>query len=182
MRNVIHKTVKFFKEHESQFYMFSICILLITAVLLGFAIYRQRHLASLLKQGVPRPSSVVVSPEPRSALQEEDVLKFPGPDASAEEKMRHFDIARSLAKDGQYVDIGNCTASPTVFRVREKDAFTVRNQDTIAHTIILDQEHQYTIGISSKKTLIADFPHGQGLYGYGCDNPTQTVGLFFVVP
>jgi hypothetical protein len=156
-----------------------IALLLLTAIGLGYAIYQERGV-----KPAAHSEGLSLIPEMDTAtptMREKEVLNI-DPSASEQLKQRHFMLAVSLATADEYLDIGNCTASPLVLKVKDRASFKARNKDTILHRIAIDSQHVFSIPAKSTQTLTADFGKGPGLYGYGCDAGTKTAGLILVVP
>lgn len=164
-----------------------IVLLVVIAAGLGYFIY---------KKSLTEPASVevgedqVTASRPPQSLQdlegvasEEEVavLNAPGPDATEEERRSHFLLVQKAAKASPYLDITKCSiAQPVVFEVKDGATFTVKNEDTIEHGIVIDAEHTYRIPAGETKDIVADFGKGPGVYGFGCDSVPHAVGFFLI--
>ena len=178
MMRITIKTVK----RETFFYL-AIVLLALLAIVLGYLIYQQQFSEESISQEPPARSGIEQTPQEKSTDEIPEVLNIPPPDASQEEKQKHFEIALQEAKEASYLDITQCTlAVPVVFRVREGESFEVRNNDTKPHTIIINPENTFTIPAKESRDIAPDFVQGPGLYGYGCDLTAHSVGLFLVAP
>lgn len=111
-----------------------------------------------------------------------NVLNTPPQDASREEKQEHFQLALSMAEEADFLDISGCEPKPLVLSLKESETFSVKNTDSIPHVIRLSAETAFTIEANGTTELKADFEHGPGMYGYGCDDGGRTAGLFIVNP
>lgn len=161
--------------------------LVLGAILLGYLIYQQQTGLSFFEkantQNVSSPKNLSTSPSNGAYTNEADVLKWPAPDASAEEKQRHTDLVLSLAKDAEQVDIADCIGRPIVSRVQMDQPFALRNQDSVDHTVAIGENVRLFIPAGSTKDITADlkiFEFGQGNYGYTCDNQQEVAGIFLV--
>ena len=149
-------------------------VLTVLAIVLGYLIWLQ---PPPVTPGAQEKEVLSISSE------EERVLQTPGPDATEEERRTHFELALRLATRTDFLDISACkVVEPVVFKVVERETFTVRNDDDIEHVMIIDEEHIYPVPAKGTLELVADFGNNTGLYGYGCDDVPQAVGLILVEP
>lgn len=160
-----------------QKYVFTIAIaaLVLIALGLGWLIFQQSS-----PEAAEEPSQ-----EQESGLSgdAERVLTTPGPEATEEERIAHFELARRLAQESDVLDLSACSlADPVVLKVTEGDAFTVKNDDTQPHTMVFNEDTLRQIPAGGSIELTADFEMGSGLYGYGCDSVPRAVGLILVEP
>lgn len=154
-----------------------IIILLVPAIILGQAIYKQHN---------PQPSSrsVVSSSKlmPTDLTEDEKaVLHPPSLDAPSTEKEKHDALAVKLSKEGDSLDITNCGSNPLVLRIEINENLKVKNSDNIDRKLIFDDTHEYQIAKNSTTNLKVDFGHGVGLYGYICEGVGLT-GFILVTP
>ena len=113
--------------------------------------------------------------------EEAEVLQRSGQDTSSEEKRLYFELVQSIAQSAPYLDVSKCViVQPVVFRVRQGESFSVRNDDTIEHTISLLAGEQFTVPAEGTIDVSPDFQEGPGVYGYRCDTVSSDVGLFLV--
>jgi len=184
----------------------AIIILIAAAFGLGYAIYMQRSGGSSdtllenrfnnLQQGeiVPVPGAqkyegeesplinLLPSAEELGITEEERAaLAHPEKDAPLEEKQRHLELVRKVAKEARYLDITKCTiATPVVLKVKYEEEILVKNSDNIPHTIVFDAENIMSIPANSTTNITPSFERGPGTYGYGCDKTPHAAGLFLV--
>ena len=178
---IMHITIKTTKR-ETFFYL-AIVLLALVAIVLGYLIYQQQFSEESTSQESLTRSGIEQTPQKKSTDEIVEVLNIPPPDASQEEKQKHFELALREAKEASYLDITQCTlAAPVVFKVREGESFEVRNNDTEPHTIIINPENTFTIPAKESRDIAPDFVQGPGLYGYACDNVPRAVGMLFVEP
>lgn len=152
-----------------------IIILLVVALLLGQAIY---------KQHMPQPPAEPVAPSliPSDLTEDEKaVLNPPSPDAPAAEREKHDALAEKLSKESDSLDITNCRSNPLVLRIKNNENLKVKNSDNIDRNLIFDDTHKYQIAKNSTTNLKVDFGHGVGLYGYVCQGVGLT-GFILVTP
>ncbi len=142
-------------------------ILVVVAIVLGGLVYKQY-----------RPSDS--GSQNQQKFSAENIFMTPGPDASEEEKRRHFEAVVKLAQDISVLEIGSCRPSPIAVRIKRGSSLTVKNPDGGPHVIGLDLTTTYEIKAAGDTVVTPEFAHGPGLYGFGCDNSTGTVGFFLV--
>lgn len=183
---------KFSQEEKNKIFIGLTIALAGIAALLGYAIYSQslpqisqeqeRINLPASPQFQPNSQQVIPPPLVRDDLTSEEsaVLNTPDINASVEERQRHFELARSIAQDADYLDIGGCSASPVVLRTKKGLQVMARNQNTSDHTIVFNQDLIYPIPAGETKKLEDVFKQGAGLYGYGCDAYPGTAGLILV--
>lgn len=181
------KCTKYLKLHTKKYIVkdmkneekmnIAVVFLIVVAVMLGYMIFQQSR---------PKSTDRIEKAGAAQALfqdladKERAVLNVPSQDSTQEEKQQHFELVLRIAKEADYLDISQCIPSPVVFKVKNDERFTVKNPDAVEHTIGLDPDHIFSVPAQSTKTIVADFGHGAGLYGYGCDASTKAVGLFLV--
>ena len=162
--------------------------LIVLAVLLGFALKNKSvnpdnpsAEGEVSDSEAENPLGDFVDTRDLSSLSanQKSVLEVPynGTDA---EKKAHFDLAVSLAKDSNIVDVAGCLGSPLVSRVKKGSSIVLKNTDNVDHEIIFNESVKYTVGASSQQTIQGPFEKGSGLYGFGCDNNPGVAGLFLV--
>jgi len=174
---------------------------ILIAVILSFAIYKQRSYETddILFQrrflSDTSPDSIADnSPKPTPtqsgdnldelSIEELESLVLDPPEkyASNEEKERHFSIVQRIAKSAEYLDITKCNvASPVVFKVKDGEAFIVKNDSSVEHTISIHDNQIFSIAAHSTKSIQPDFKIGAGVYGYGCDSSPREVGMLLVI-
>lgn len=171
-------------------------LLIILAIVLGYAIYKQRFEPSSsgkseqIKEQVPVDSSSeskgdyggLPSAEELGITSEElTALDFPASDAPINEKNNHIDVVNKIAKEASYLDITKCEiADPVVLKIKESKGTKVRNQDSVPHTLRIDADNKFIIPAGATEQIKPDFLHGPGMYGYVCDQVTHVVGIFLV--
>ena len=144
------------------------------AILLAIAIFNQQKakLSTLNSAFSPSPSAQS-STYPQMTDDERLILYPPAVDASKSAKQKHAQTVKKLAKEGSILEIKNCQPTPLVLQVKIGSKFIVKNSDSVAHTILIDEEHQYQIPANGNIEVTAQFKYGTGDYGYVC----QGVGL-----
>ena len=166
-----------------------IIILAFIALVLGYAIYRERF-ASFDKKSVSGTQFAQTQdfqapqsqgPALYSGDDERAVLNAPSPDAPEEERQAHFELAKSVAQDAEYLDITGCVGSPLVLKVKGNEPISVRNDDAVEHSIGFNNA-LYPISAGGTTEVAFDFHSGPGLYGYGCDTSQGAAGMFLVGP
>ena len=110
----------------------------------------------------------------------DDVLSFPGPDASDEEKQAHSELVFSMAQDTDVINITQCEADPVVARMAVGGSVTFKNSDDGAHVIRM-LGADYEVAANSEILVTPDFSNGTGVYGYGCDSVPGGAGLFAAI-
>ena len=175
MGQYINQMNSFLQKYDT----YMVFALILAVFLLGYVFYGQYGLPFGLKtagQTSPFDYSLSESDDENA----KNVLKTPGPNASKEAKRAHFLLAQQLAKEVEYLDITGCKANPVVMKAKAGSTIKVRNQDAQKHSIVLDRDRQSEIPPEGINVAAVNFYNGEGLYGYGCDNSTNAVGMFLV--
>lgn len=150
-----------------------IYILLGIALVLGYFIYQQLSPET--------PITDRQAPSPGVTPSEQGVLAFAGEDASAEERELHAELVRREAKDVNILDISNCTPDPVALRVEYGESITIKNSDTVAHTLSHRETSIIPAG-GTKDVVVSDFAEIEegieGFAGYSCDG--SLVGVFHI--
>lgn len=154
-----------------------IIILLVVALVLGQAIYKQHNPQPL----PPSKPDVPKLMPPDLTADEKAVLIPPSPDAPSAEREKHDALAAKLAKESDSLDITNCHSNPLVLRIKINKNLKVKNSDNIDRKLIFDDTHEYLISKNSTTTVKVDFGKGAGLYGYICEGIGLT-GFILVTP
>ncbi|MDP2735599.1 MAG: hypothetical protein Q8P12_05330, partial [bacterium] len=155
--------------------LLAIVALILIAVGLGYLIFQQYSPAS--EQGQEQEQGSELSGDAGR------VLTTPGPDATEEERIAHFELARRMAQESDVLDLSACSlADPVVLKLTEGQSFAVKNDDEQPHTMVFNENTMHQIPAGGSIELTADFEMGPGLYGYGCDSVPRAVGLLFVEP
>jgi len=154
-----------------QFLNITIIVLLAIAVILGYKIYKVKGFK------IPSDQSFQSSPTPTVNPEEKEVLNFPEPSASNEEKKKHSQLVLKLAKETDTIDITNCQPEPLVVYLDRGDKLTFKNQDEEPHKIKWGgKDTEITNGM----TVISAsqvFGSEVGDYGYLCDGSEKPVGV-----
>lgn len=154
------------------------------ALFLGIAIYKT--VASKAPRGIKLATPASTAPSGAAnavpgAAEKQQLLKI-RQDSSQEEKQRHFDLVQKFAQDVAYLDITGCAPRPFIIRLKDGKEFGVKNADGAEREMGIDPQHIYTIPARSEKKIKADFGHGPGVYGYGCDKSQDAVGMLLIIP
>ena len=157
-------------------------IVVIVVLVLGYSIYTQRaSFFSQEKESNQVPPTSFDSTALGLTAEEVEVLQQSETGQSVEESRRRFELVRSIAQSAPYLDITRCvTAKPVVFKVTQGESFSLRNDDTVEHTIIRLTGEQFIVPAGGTIDISPDFQKVPGVYGYRCDNGSQNAGLFFV--
>jgi len=171
-----------------------IVVLMLIAFVLGYLIYKQK---AGTDTNTATESKVVGSkvqtskregenmrPTPQGLTDEEkQALNPPERNATNEEKSQHYNIVANLAEEADFLDINKCEkADPMVMSLKLKQDFKITNDDSVEHTLIIDEKTRYTIPPGKTITANANFQYGRGAYGYTCDKLGGVVGFFLVNP
>ena len=122
----------------------------------------------------PTPYVRVLTPD------EETVLKVPLHNASSEEKATHAEEVKKLVQNAQSLDITKCMPTPLVYPVTLNGSFKVTNNDSIPHSIRYQGSQIKIAAYSTTTVKTSQLFKTTGDYGYGCDNPFATQGVFMV--
>lgn len=129
-------------------------------------------------------SSVQRRPLPPDLTDEEKaLLNPPAPNAPKEEKDQHYELLFKLAKESEVLDLKGCIKpDPLALKLKEGSEFKAKSSDGLEHTIVINQDYKFEVEAGQTATFKANFPFGQGAYGYLCDSQPGVVGFFFVTP
>lgn len=95
---------------------------------------------------------------------------------SAEAQQVVFARVKNLASDATTLDITGCQPQPPIIRVHLKQAFNLKNRDTVERQLVHGQFTLIAPPVSDKLVTPA-FP-GEGVFGYQCDD--NLVGILYV--
>lgn len=157
-----------------------ITVLILSAVVLSALIGYNRYKKN-------NDSSAQVSQSPSSISDQDRRTLFetlPKQDASQSAKIEHFKLAEKLAVAAEYLDIAGCNPNPLVIKVKSGTQFKLRNNSEESREIGFDKDTIFKVGPNAQTSIKAEFEHGPGLYGYGCNDPAHggTVGFILVLP
>jgi hypothetical protein len=131
-------------------------------------------------QSAPAASTVLPS---GLTDQEKQILVPPKPDASNEQKAKHYQLATQMAKEADTLTLNNCEIpTPLVYQVKMGADIQITNNSENEITISFDPDHKYTIPANATQAIQPKFKQGQGIYGYGCSNQNRLVGFLYLVP
>ena len=163
-------------------------ILVLVGGVLGYAIYQ----SGALKKGQAPTTAPAISttqatdtslPTRTLTAEEQEVLKFPGPDASEEEIKRHGELVDQLSEGATLLDITNCSPFPVVTLVNPSTTITVRNSGFTEQTIVrADKAVAIPAGGEVQVTISSLTGSDLGNLGYSCQGVPGPVGVFQVAP
>lgn len=110
----------------------------------------------------------------------EKILMLPQSTASAQEKKNYISFVSKYASAQNSVDIKNCAPKPLVIWVKSGSDITIKNSDSDAREISVNDQHSVTVPANSSAKIKADFGAGPGVYAYYCGESEGPVGLFLV--
>lgn len=148
-------------------------VMIVVAFVIGFRIYQTSKEKPLVNSTPATSSNQTMSAE-------EKVLVTPPQTATEQEKKDYEQLVISLAKDAPIVDIANCIADPVVWRIKDKQAFTMKNSGDKEHRIIFYNQEAVVIPPKKEQEVEVNFQYGYGVYAYGCDNSPNPVGILLV--
>lgn len=113
-----------------------------------------------------------------------EALQPPKPDASEERKRAHFELVRRIAEVSETLTVASeCTFTPKVAEIPKSGVITVVNKSATEYPMVFTKEFRLTIPANDSVTIQAsEFPHGAGVYGYGCGKNPGPSGLIHVPP
>ena len=119
---------------------------------------------------------------PTHPVNREEILNFPGEDATDEERQAHWDLVVAAAVNVNFLDISGCTPTPLVIEVGYGEAIEIRNSDTVFPRTLWHGGARFTIPAGSTSGMVVtEFVgtgEGDGIAGYGCHG--YQGGIFFV--
>jgi hypothetical protein len=108
------------------------------------------------------------------------VRTYPPEEATEKERAAYDKLVNRVAEENIPLSIGpNCAITPLALRVKEGDAFFIKNNDTVFHSITLVGQ-MLPVAPGETREVIADFPNGPTKYGYGCDGTPDMGGVITV--
>lgn len=155
-----------------------LAVLILGAAVMGYLLYQKMG----LKINQPPVVGLGKGTEPTS--EERAVLNYPGADVSEAEWTNFLVLVAKLAVETNTITIGaDCSVSPVVTKTPlvAGKKFTLRNTDSVPHTISFNNPPNYTVPAGGTAQLPVDFGGIPGIYGYGCDNSPTPVGLIQVL-
>ncbi len=160
-----------------------VTILVVLALVLGFALAKQKGLIGDTSNNQPEASANLqtkVAPV-NSSADEQALLHPPSADASASAKESHAALVARLAKAAPFLEIKDCKPSTLVLQVKQGADLEIRNADSVKHSLIFDEENTIEIEANEKKMVKVDFKYGPGDYGYVCEG-LGLVGFLHIIP
>lgn len=172
-----------------------VVVLVIIAVVLGYKIYQQ---ITSTNQSIPTsqqsedrtiPQSVdrqEVTPKTSTSSDqnsnpEDWIYRFPGDNATQEEKQQFSDNLNRFAKQTEVLEISNnCKSSPLVMRIKKDQEFQIKNTSGTDIKIIISTQYQIPIGANTAKTVKAYFG-GIGAFGYRCEGFEKISGIIDII-
>lgn len=162
-------------------------VLITIAVILGYLIFSTKFQKLSLpvkestNEGTGSGQQLIGRSDYESLTTDQKAVLAPPTGGSPEEIQKHLDLVSRLAVEAEFLDVAKCQAMPIVTRVKQGSEISIRNQDTVPHTVVFDEDHMYLIEPNQTKPIVADFGRGIGVYGFGCDKLAGAVGMISVV-
>ena len=126
-------------------------------------------------------TTTVVTTLPNLTPEQKKLLAPPSASAPLAEQQAYADMVTKAAQVTTTLSLGaSCLPSPMVMSIRMGSTVTVKNTDSVDHTISFDSSHALNIPANSSKQLATDFLKEEGIHGYGCDSIIGGVGLTVV--
>jgi hypothetical protein len=173
-----------------------IVILSLVGIGLGLMIYRNNTVVQPeVAQNVPQQQSQPIvqetpvetqsqptaQPTPDTRLTINNVeLHTPGPNATKEEQDAFTKYVTDNAQAVSQFEIASCKPVPAILKVKDKGSITVKNSDSVDHTIIFNTDHQYTIPKNGQTVINIDFANGESIFGFGCETANGAVGALLI--
>jgi|GEM_PF-3562807 len=152
----------------------------ILAVLILLQKYGKLHLPKL---STSSNATSTTSVDRRAMTTQQSILTPPVQGTPQSEQEAYFNLIQNNAKSTESLSLSkNCTPTPLVSKLKLNKVFTIKNTDSVDHTIIFNTEHMFTIAAGGSKQINANFGHNDGIYGYGCDSSSGAVGMVLVEP
>jgi hypothetical protein len=164
---------------RNAWYWVIVALLLAAALVVSYLLVRKAPPAPLpngMEQEGTRASSSI------SEADRQAVLQTPRNTSTKEERDAHFKIVQRLAVLSDTLDITGCSPDPLVTKHRLISDLQVTNRDDVPHELQVNPQHLYKVPAHGSISIPPDLGSGTGVYGYGCDNSLNAVGLLFIVP
>jgi len=126
----------------------------------------------------PATNNPAQAPKPAAVDVQALLATNPGPRATQQQLKVFSANVSSYSVDANSIDVTACMPNPAVARIKMGKPLTLKNSDSVAHTLVNGSITMQSPANSSK-TLTPAFT-SPGIYGYSCD--TKITGIFLVVP
>lgn len=150
-------------------------VLLVVALVLGYFLYEKMKGPAVVPgigKGIEATSG------------ERAVLNYPAAGVSEEEWKNYLIAIAKVAVETDTITIGaGCSVKPVVLKTALVMGKTVKvkNTDSVPHTLSFNNPPNFLVAANSTTEMPVDFKGVPGIYGYGCDNSPQAVGLIQVL-
>ena len=157
-----------------------LAIPIIIALVLGYAIYNQIQGTNTTPSQEEKQEETSTTPSVSRSPEEAELLQVPGENATDEERQKHLEGVLEIAKSSDTLNVSSCNPDIFALRVKQGETFTIKNDTTQEHTIVLNEDYMYKIPAQGSTEVEVDFGRGPGIYGYGCDRSGSAVGFLVV--
>lgn len=157
-----------------------LAIPVIIAFILGYAIYNQLQGKAPQQTQEEKQEETSTTPSVSRSPEETELLQVPGENATDEERQQHLEGVLEVARSSDTLNVSSCNPDIFALRVKQGETFTIKNDDTQEHTVVLNEDHIYKIPSQGSTEVEVDFGRGPGIYGYGCDTSGRAVGFLVV--
>jgi plastocyanin len=162
-----------------------IVALIAVTLTLGYLIFKQNNPSSKganFQNIHPSNQQIeAILPPGNMSTDEQDLLHPPSESSSTDLKQKHMALVIKLAKPGSSIELSDCKPTPLVLQIKQGTNLEVKNNDTVKHTLVFDNQHSLNIEPNSKATINVNFQYGTGDYGYVCQG-LGLVGFLHIIP
>lgn len=156
-------------------------LLLLIAIILGYAIARKLPLKSIESTFRDEPDAAPSNPASEQAGERERIGQVPDQNAPEEVKLAYYELVNRLGKSSLTLNISGCRADPLVLKIASGSSLTIQNDDPVARSVNLGSRN-FPVPANGSLLITASFDTGPGVYGYGCDRGASTTGVLFITP
>lgn len=125
--------------------------------------------------GTANPT-VTPNPGPSLSVIVELMRSAPGANASESEKQAFSSRVASLGVESTMVDLRTCSPAPSIIRFKAGSRVTVKNSDSVSHTIT--HPIGLNVSVAARSEVSQSLNLSAGIYGYSCDG--KLAGIFLV--
>lgn len=155
-----------------------IVILAITALVLGFLIFKAKYPSASSEPSISgqTPEKVIVTGGMENAI-----IVLSSPNSTPAEKEAYAAFVKETAVPAATIDVTSCIPKPLAASVKQNSSVSFSNKGTEKVRLVFNKDLSLEIGSGETKSIVASFEHGPAVYGYGCGASPYAVGELVVV-
>ncbi len=155
-----------------------IAILVITALVLGFLIFKAKYpsASSESSTSVQTTEEVIVTGGIENAI-----LVLSSPNSTPAEKEAYAAFVKETAIPATVIDVTSCSPKPLAASVKQGSLVNFSNTGTEKVMLVFNKDLSLEITAGETKSIVASFKQGPAVYGYGCGASPYAVGELVIV-